>query len=64
MDAILAIIEIVEKFPEFTHSQIAARVSYLHNLPIARQTVTDILSGRRRKVLRDAIDKRSKDAEK
>ena len=59
--AVRAIIETNEKFPEFTHTQIAARVSYLCSIPVARQTVTDILNKRRRKVLRDAIDKRNRE---
>jgi len=59
MDAICAIMDINGRFPEFTHSQIAARVSYLHKIPIARQTVTDILNKRRRKVLTDALSKGS-----
>lgn len=63
-DAIIGIMDTVKEHPEFTHSQIAARVSYLCNIPIARQTVTDILNRRRRKVLLDAIDERNRDIEK
>src|SRR5215468_8453579 len=51
IDAIRGILDTVEKFPEFTHSQIAARVSHLCSIPVARQTVTDILNRRRRRVL-------------
>lgn len=60
-DALRAVLDTADQFPEFTHSQIAARVSHLHRIPVARQTVTDILSGRRRKVLRDAIDARNRE---
>lgn len=54
--AIFDIVKIHKDNPELTHSQIAARVSFANEIPVARQTVTDILSGRRRKVLRDVID--------
>jgi hypothetical protein len=63
-EALVGIIDTVKEFPEFTHSQIAARVSYLHKIPIARQTVTDILSRRRRKVLFDTLDQRNREIDK
>lgn len=39
-----------------THEQIGRVVGAKHGIDIARTTVADILSGRRRKVLRDSLD--------
>ena len=60
-DALSDILDIVRNQPNLTHSQIAAMVSYKHKIPVARQTVTDILARRRRRVLRDLIE--TKDAQ-
>lgn len=60
-EALEDILDVSRRLPNLTHSQIAARVSHKHQIPVARQTVTDILSGRRRKVLRDAIDLHNKE---
>lgn len=55
------IVSVAQRAPDLTHSQIAKRVGDLHKINIARTTVTDILNGRRRKVLRDIIDARNKE---
>lgn len=60
-DAVCAILDINQKFPDLTHSQIASMVSHQHQQSVARQTVTDILNHRRRKVLRDDIDARNRE---
>lgn len=54
--ALVDIIELRLKQPDLTHSQIAAIVTHRHGQNVARTTVSDILSRRRRKVLSDAID--------
>ena len=59
-DVVRAIIETIEKFPELTHSQIAKIVGDRHQITIARTTVTDINTGRRRKLLRDKMDAESR----
>lgn len=62
-EALVDILELNTRAPGLTHSQIAKAVGDKHQIRIARQTVTDILSGRRRRVLRDAIDARNKEEE-
>lgn len=64
IDAVRAILETNKKFPDLTHSQIASLVSHQHGQSVARQTVTDILNHRRRRVLRDEIDARERAIDK
>lgn len=54
-DAIRDIIKLHDEFPDLTHGQIADRVEFKHQIKVARQTVTDILSGRRRAVIQRVI---------
>lgn len=59
-DVVRAILDLSRKAEEMqvelTHDEIARVVSAKHNVEIARSTVTDIINGRRRKVLRDFLD--------
>lgn len=54
-DVLRDIVDILERCPEMTHSQIAKSVGDKHGIRIARQTVTDISNRRRRAVLRDKL---------
>ncbi len=60
LDMLNDIMQLHVDFPELTHSQIAARVKGKYNVDVARQTVTDILSKRRRKVAQDMLDERER----
>jgi hypothetical protein len=57
------ILRINKDAPGLTHSQIAKYVSDKHSVRLTRSTVTDVLSGYRRKVLRDHIDQRHREEE-
>jgi hypothetical protein len=61
--ALADILDLHLKQPDLTHSQIASIVSHRHDQNVARQTVTDILSRRRRRALSDAIDLLNKQIE-
>lgn len=60
LDMLQDIMDIKKNHPELTHSQIAARVTGKHNVQVARQTVTDILSKRRRAVAQEMLDERER----
>ena len=60
LDMLQDIIDLKKNHPELTHSQIAARVKGKYNVDVARQTVTDILSKRRRAVAQDMLDARER----
>lgn len=55
-DEISAIINLHEEFDDLTHERIAARVSHKFGRNVARSTVTDILSDRRRKRRKEQKD--------
>lgn len=59
-DAVRDILTIKEKFQDATHVEIANRVGAKYGITIARQTVTSILSGYRRSVMRNIIDEKFK----
>jgi hypothetical protein len=62
-EVIEEILRITREAPGLTHSQIAKYVSDKHSVRLTRTTVTDVLNGYRRRVLRDAIDQRHRDIE-
>jgi hypothetical protein len=59
-EVVLGIIGTVKEHSDWTHSQVAAYVSYEHKVNVSRQAVTDIVGGRRRKVLLNFIDERNR----
>jgi len=61
VDVIRDIIDISNRFPEWTQKQVADRVAYKHKINVSRQAVTDLLSGARHKELRDALDARDRE---
>ena len=60
LDMLTDIISLHKDHPELTHSQIAARVTGKYQVNVARQTVTDILSKRRRKIAQDMLDEKER----
>lgn len=55
-DMVYAILNMHREFPDMTHSQIAARITFKFQQNVARQTVTDLLSGNRHRELKNLID--------
>lgn len=55
-DIIYAIIKMNREFPEMTHGQIAAKMTFKFEQNVSRQAVTDLLGGNRHRELKNAID--------